>query len=437
MKRIYVHLCLSVVLLLSVASVRAGFDWDPLYENTVATNDMSFFAVRPFYSHVADPATERWRKDYLWPFYTQKGFKDEQYSRFLIFGFSTDFSEDDDRHRTWVIPFYYQGVDANGEGYFAIFPIGGTIHEFLGRDKMMFVLFPLFGKSQVNDVRTTTVLWPIGSKSSGEKVARFRVWPLYGQSELYGEFRKKFVLWPIYTSVKYTNERNPGGGFILVPIYGRVKTEQADNFWLVAPFFRYMTSEEQWIVHAPWPFIQMADGEMYKRIVWPLYGKKSLGTLTRQYFFWPLIWNNQTKYARHNQHRRYVLPFFAYQSDVVTKKTGTHEVGDVSSRYWKIWPLMSWERKHGNSRFRTLELWPLRNTPGIERNWVPWWTLYRRMNTDGEVGHHVLWGLYRQTKSPKQFEWSLIKGLAGYKKTQDNRRYRFLFMWFGGEEEQP
>ena len=437
MKRIRVHLCLSVVLLLSAVSAWAGFDWDPVYENLSATNGMEFLAVRPFYSRVDDPATERWRKDYLWPLYTKKGFKDETYGRFLFFGFSTDFATDTDRHRTWVIPFYYQGVDANGEGYFAIFPIGGTIHEFLGRDKIMFVLFPLYGKSHVNDVHTTSVLWPIYSRSQGEKVDRLRVWPIYGRTDLFGEYRKKFVLWPIYTSVEYTNDRNPGGGFILVPIYGQVKTENADTYWLIAPLFRYMKSEEQWIVHAPWPFIQMADGEMYKRIVWPLYGKKHLGTLTRQYFLWPFIWNNQTEYARHIQHRRYALPFFAYQSDVVTQKTETHEVGDVSSRYWKIWPLMSWERKHGNTRFRTLELWPLRNTPGVERNWAPWWTLYRRMNTDGEVAHHLLWGLYRQTKKPQGFEWSLLKGFAGYKKTQNSRQYRFLFMWFGNDEDQP
>ncbi len=425
-----------LLLLFAVAgSSWAGFDGDPLYESTTATNGMSFFAVRPFYSHIEDPATERWRKDFFWPLYTRKGFQEETYGRFLFFGYSADFSKKDDRHRNWVIPFYFQGVDANGESYFALFPFGGTIHEFLGRDKIMFVLFPIYGKSNVDDVRTTTVLWPIGSKTQGPKVARFRVWPFYGTSSVFGEYDKKFVLWPIYSSVKYTNERNPGGGFVLVPIYGQVKTEKADTYWLVAPFFRYMTSEEQWIVHAPWPFVQLAGGTMYKRIVWPLYGKKHLGTQTKEYCFWPLFWNNQTRYARHIQHRRYALPFVAYQSEVVTKKTGKYEVGDVASRYWKIWPLMSWERKDGNSRFRTLELWPLRNTPGVERNWAPWWTLYRRMNTDGEIGHDLLWGLYRQTKSPQKFEWSLLKGLAGYKRMPNNHRYQFLFMWFGGEEE--
>jgi hypothetical protein len=437
MNRIGIYLVLAALVFVFAGSVRAGFDWDPLYEKVSATNGMEFLAVRPFYSRSADPATERWRNDYLWPVYTRKGFKSETYSRFLFFGYSTDFSEDTDRHRNWVIPFYFQGVDIHGEGYFAIFPFGGTIHEFLGRDKVMFVLFPIYGKSHVNDVHTTSVLWPIYSRSQGEKVDRFRIWPFYGNAELHGELHKKFVLWPFYTSVQYTNERNPGGGFILVPVYGRIKTEKASSYWIIPPFCRYMTSAEQWIIHAPWPFVQMADGTMYKRIVWPFYGRKSLGTLTREYFLWPLFWNNKTEYARHTQHRRYGIPFFAYQSDVVTKKTEKYEVGDVSSRYWKIWPLMSWERKHGNTRFRTLELWPLRNTLGVERNWAPWWTLYRRMNTDGEIGHHVLWGLYRQTKSREQFEWSLLKGFVGYKKIQNNRRYRFLFIWFGGGEEQP
>jgi hypothetical protein len=260
------------------------------------------------------------------------------------------------------------------------------------------------------------------------------VWPFYGRADLEGDHRKKFVLWPIYNSVEYTNARNPGGGFILVPFYGRIKTELADNFWLVPPFFRYTTSEDQWIVHAPWPFIQLADGDMYKRIYWPLYGKKHLGTLTRQYFLWPFIWNNQTEYARHTQHRRFVVPIFVSSTDVVTKPAKGYAVGDVASRYWKLWPLMSWERKAGESRFRLLELWPMRNTPGIERNWAPYWTLYKRVHADEQTGHHFLWGLYRQTKSSNGFEWSLLKGLAGYKKTEDSRSYRFLFMRFGGEE---
>jgi hypothetical protein len=414
----------------------AQFDGDPVYEQTASTNDSTFLAVRPFYSSSVDPAEERARRDYFWPLYTRKDFKGEQYSRLLFFGYSTDFSPDTDRHRNWVLPIYFKGTSAHGENYFALFPLGGTIYEFLGRDKVMFVLFPIYAKSHVNEVHTKSVLWPIYSNSKGGKVDRFRVWPAYGRSSLEGEFNKKFILWPFYNSVEYTNERNPGGGFILFPIYGRVKTELADNRWYIPPFFRYMKSEPQWIVHAPWPFIQLADGTMYKRIFWPIYGKKQLETTTQQFWLWPFFWNNQTEHLHYTQHRRYALPFFASKSNVMTRPDETYNVGEVSERYWKVWPLMSWERNHQGSRFRTLELWPWHNPAGIERNWAPLWTLYRRERAEGQVGHHLLWGLYRKTKGSESFEWSLLKGLVGYKNTEGRRQYRFLFMWFG-EEEQP
>ena len=425
----------AMLWLLGATASLAVIDGDPLYANIAETNGAFFYAWRPFYS--SSEEGERWRKDYLWPLYTKKGFQDEQYSRFLFFGYSNDFSPDTDRHRTWVIPFYFQGTSAEGQDYLAIFPIGGTIHEFLGRDKVSFVLFPVYVKSQINDVYSTSYLWPIASKTTGEGIDRFRIWPFYLRSTLEDEYVKKSVMWPIWNTVEYTNDRNPGGGFILVPIYGRVITEQAVNYWWLAPVFRYMNSDEQWIVHAPWPFIQLAGGEMTKRIFWPVYGKKHLGTLTRQYLFWPILWNNKTEYALYEQHRRFIVPIFVQQSDIVTKPMEGHEVGDALSRYWKLWPLMSYERNLDRSRFRFLDLWPMRNTPGIERNWAPWWTLYKRTNVEGEIGHHALWGLYRQTSGDDRFEWSLLKGFAGYKKTETNRRYRFLFIWFGGGEESP
>ena len=425
---------LFILILLCSVSAFAQIDGDPLYANVVKSNE-TFYAWRPFYSHTTEP--ERWRKDYLWPLYTKKGFKEEQYSRILFFGYSTDFSPDTERDRNWIIPFYFSGTSAKGEDYRAIFPLGGTIHEFIGRDKVTFVLFPIWYTSDINEVYSWTVLWPLISKAEGGRVDRFRVLPFYGRNTLEDEFVKKYYMWPFFSTVEYTNERNPGGGFILVPIYGKISTEKADNYWVIPPLFRYMASEEQWIVHAPWPFVQLADGTMKKRIFWPFYGKKELGTLSRQYMFWPIFWNDATTYARHEQRRKKVVPFFNYQADVVTKATKEHEVGDVISKYWKVWPLMSWERNAEKSRFRTLELWPLRNTLGIERNWAPWWTLYRRVEIDGEVGHHALWGIYRQKKSPDRFEWSLLKGLAGYKHTENNRRFRFLFMWFGDDEEQP
>lgn len=426
---------LFIAVLLAAFPGRASFDWDPFYESLTATNGATFKAWRPFYSTSMDD--ERWRKDCLWPLYTQKGFKEEKHGRFLMLGWSADFSPETSRHRTWVLPFYFQGISAEDERYFAIFPIGGSIHEFLGRDRIWFVLFPLFARSSINDVQTTTVLWPIGSRTVGEGIERFRVWPLYGMSKRENEFEKKFVLWPLYTSVKYTNERNPGGGFILVPLYGRIKTEKAVNYWFIPPLFRYARGEGNRIVHAPWPFIQWSDGKVCKRYVWPLYGKKQVGTLNRRFWLWPVVWDSKVEYADHELHRKRVLPLFHYESEVITRANNRYGVGDVPSRYWKLWPLMSWERSGDASRFRLLELWPRRDTAGIERNWAPLWTLYRREKGTDAVSHHVLWGLYRQTRGDAHLEWSLLKGLAGYKKSGDERGFRLFFFRFGAKEVRP
>lgn len=423
------------VFLAAALPARAAFDWDPFYACRTNSAEMSFQAWRPFYS--TSTSAERWRKDYLWPLYTRKGFKQERYGRFLFLGWSADFSPETARHRTWLLPFYFRGTSAQGEDYLAIFPLGGTLHEFMTRDRIAFVLFPLYARSSINEVQTTSVLWPIGSKTSGDRVERFRIWPLYGTSVLEDEFRKKFVLWPVYTSVKYTNDRNPGGGFMLFPLYGRIATEKAANYWVLPPFFRFSRGDGSRVVHAPWPFIQWWDGEVHKRYVWPLYGKKQTDSFTRRFWLWPLVWDGWTAHAGYDAHRFRLLPFFHYESTIATQPNGPHAAGEARARYWKLWPLLSWERQAQASRVRLLELWPLRSTAGIERNWAPIWTLYRREKNPDTVSHHLLWGLYRQTKGAETMEWSLLKGLAGYKKSEKGRCFRLLFFRFGDEGGQP
>ncbi|MCF7847331.1 MAG: hypothetical protein K9M45_00665 [Kiritimatiellales bacterium] len=437
MKRLVYHLCLALSF---TASAGAAFDGDPFYERMTGTNDMTYLAVRPFYSHVENPEKEKEIRDYIWPLYTRKTFKDEKYGRLLFFGFSHDFSqeEDDVREQNWILPIYFQGKDAADNGYFAIFPVGGTIHDFLGRDKIMFVLFPIFGKSSINEVKTTTVLWPIGSKTEGGKVERFRVFPIVGKTQLDGEYDKRFVLWPFWNSVDYLNEENEGHSWMLFPICGKVDKEKEKTMWVVPPLFRFSRGEEQTITYCPWPFYQTAEGEVNKFIMWPLFGKKQIGGIQKDYYAWPLLWSTTVDYPKFTHKRKMLAPVFAYESDRAVRPIGEDiGEGDVFSRYWKLWPVMSWQREHDVSRFRMVELWPFRNTPAVERNWAPIWTLYKRECGESETGHHVLWGTYRQIKRPDEFEWSLLKGLIAYKRKGPDKQFRMLFVPFAEDEVSP
>jgi len=419
----------------------------PFYDNLTTTNG-SFFAVRPFYSRTV--VEEGQIRDYFWPLYSRKEFKEEKTSRALAFWWTHQFDAQDEspRDRNWLLPFYFQGRDVNGQSYFALFPLGGTINEFLGRDEIAFVLFPIFGKSRINDVKTTSVLWPIYSHTRGTGIARDRVFPIYGQSELEGKYEKKFILWPFWTSADYFYPGNAGKAWILFPLYGQARMEQEKTVWVIPPFFRFTKGEKQDKLYCPWPFVQKLESESRSKFyIWPLWGRdeRTAGPSRRTFLLWPLLWSTQTQDAHSVKTSRKALPFFYQEFRVQKSEVGGQEsVTDSSSgpqakvsNYWKIWPLMSWQREGGESRFRMLELWPLKNTAPLERNWTPLWTLYKRTDREGVVRKDVLWFGWHSESEPAvdRKEWSLLKGLLSYKREADAQSVRILYFIHLGANE--
>ena len=411
----------------------------PFYDN-LTTDQGSFFAVRPFYSHTV--VEEGQIHDYFWPLYSRKEFKAEQSSRALVFWYTHKFDskEESPRNRNWLLPVYFQGRDVNGKGYFALFPLGGTIREFLGRDEIMFVLFPAFGKSRINDVKTTSVLWPIVSHTRGPGIERDRVFPIYGKSVLEGKYEKRFVLWPFWNSADYFYPGNSGRAWILFPLCGQSKQEQEKTLWVIPPFFRFTKGEKQDRLFCPWPFVQKIKSEPHSKFyIWPLWGEDryAAGPTLRTFLVWPLLWSEKTGDENLLKTRRMALPFFYQDYTVQRKADSSPEQRTTVSNYWKIWPLMSWQREGDVSRFRMLEFWPLKNSAPVERNWAPLWTLYKRTNTDGVVRKDVLWFAWHSESDSvaERKEWSLLKGLLAYRREGEARSVRLLYFVRLGKEE--
>lgn len=433
MKRTVFKGCIFLALAVLGGTAVAG-SFFPFYDNLTTTNG-SFFAVRPFYSRTV--LEEGQVRDVFWPLYSRKEFKDEETSRALIFWWTHQFDSKDanPRNRNWLLPVYFQGRDTHGKDYFAIFPLGGTIHEFLGRDSMSFVLFPVFGKSQINDVKTTSVLWPVYSHTRGPGIERDRVFPIVGKSVLEGKYEKRFVLWPFWNSAEYFYPGNSGKAWILFPLYGQSKMEKEKTVWVIPPFFRFTKGEKQDRLFCPWPFIQKIDSEPHSKFyIWPIWGEDqyAAGPTHRTFMLWPLLWSEKTGDTDLMRTRRMALPFF-YQDYAVQNTNG---VDTKISNYWKLWPLMSWQREGDVSRFRMLEFWPLKNSAPVERNWAPLWTLYKRTDNDGLVCKDILWFAWHSEQEPaaERSEWSLLKGLLSYKKDGDARSVRLLYFVHLGNE---
>lgn len=418
----------------------------PVYERIETPEGWHFGAVRPLLASWDHAGDEVHRREILWPV-ARQSFRGEEHNwRFLLaFGLNRDVADPESRYRVWVLPFYFQGRDKHGETYLAVFPFGGSIHEFLLWDEVSFTLFPLYVRSRAKDIEAESWIWPVFSKTDGPGIRRRRVFPFYGYSEREGFGRKEFILWPFWTSVEYTHPKMEGSGWILFPVTGHLKTPDQESWWILPPFFRYHVGEEKNRIFGPWPFVQISEGATDKFYLWPLYGRKTIGDTRRDFFLWPIGSHETHRGSYTHKTRTFVVPVYQsfQESDPAT--------GEILRDYTKVWPLFSHSYHHEGPARRTVfpDLNPFREGP-IERNWAPFWQLYRREQVGEAVDTEVLWGIYRSIKR-EEFQYrslfpllnvergedhrsvNLLKGLLGWHREPGNNQLRLLYFFrFGG-----
>jgi hypothetical protein len=384
----------------------------PLWEGRGGADGRTFQALRPLTSTWTIPAAEHSGRDVLWPVGVVREKQGERFWRFAnMYAFDYD-TEAQSRGRLVIFPVFFSGRNRAGEIYGAVFPVGGSIHEYLGQDRLRFVLFPLYADSEVNAVRTHSVLWPIISRTRGPGVRRGRVFPFYGYSERDDRWRKQFVLWPFWTSVDYRYPDSEGGGFLLFPLYGRQREGEKTSWTVLPPFFSGAEGPKQRRLRAPWPFVRIDRGEIDQTALWPLWGRRRQENLENGFLLWPLGYHERVTRRDETLHRLMALPVF-YSERVETVPPEHDGEPEVRSRYWKIWPVVSWRREPEASRLRLLALWPLKQTPAIERNYAPLWSLYTRTRAGDTVEDELLWGLWRRrAEADGDGSWSLFPLLA-------------------------
>ena len=389
----------------------------------------------------------------------------------LAYGADRDATDKDSRERFWLFPFIFRGQDADGSKYLAVFPFGGTLHHFIGRDRILFVLWPIYSHTRVHDLEAHHIVWPFISWTRGESEHGFRAFPFYGEIVNEGRLSKRFVLWPFWTSVRYDYPTEKGKAFVLFPIFGRVHTTRQDGWMVLPPFFRWSKSPELTQGNLPWPFIQYSRGQVDKFYLWPLMGRRTSGHTHKSFFLWPIVRHEVLKRAEGEHRRVHVLPFLYADSTRVTTNRPAVErpaaerdtqlvtgdatngiawetPGTVTSRYFKLWPLVEYRREKDVTAWRALALWPVKQSGPIERDWSPLWTLYARHSTASSWDTELLWGLWRQRrgadgsthtglfpvitrdragKAAGPHGWKLFGGLVGYEREGLKKRTRLLY----------
>jgi hypothetical protein len=432
----------------------------PLLERAASPDGNRFQAVRPLYSRLWDAEAERTGIEIVWPLAMRREFREQLLGRYLLLctHIDADIHDPASPYRFWILPVYVQGRDATGDPYRAVFPVGGTARDFLFQDEIQFAVFPLWMRTRLNEVRMQHWLWPIYKRGGGDGIEQFRVAPFYGYARQRDNYRKRFVLWPFWTSAEYTYPASQGRGYILFPLWGHLDLSTEQTWWVLPPFFRHTRGETRNVMHLPYPFIQYAAGDIDKLYLWPLWGRKHVAGTQSSFLLWPIFWRQHIDKGESVFHRTLALPFVHAHRETSRPAPDATE-GDLLERYLKVWPLFSYQREGEETRWRCLELWPLQNTGPIERNYAPFWRLYERRTRGSAMQSELLWGLVRHHRDGDRerylsafplFQYhrdgaggenrafSIFKGLIGYERRDGSSRWRLLYgLHFGEGEARP
>ena len=457
---IYWGLCVLAGGLLAVPPTSA-FEGAPLWETAPEVNGDGWRALGPFLQDLPTPggplreaavvrpiftAFQGEPDDYqsrgwevLWPLAFGRRQSDGAYQWVTPFLHSrVDYRDAASRERWWLLPVWFSGRDSGGQPYWAVFPIGGTIGDWMGYDHVTFWLFPLYVATDKNGVTSTCWLWPIfGQAQGGDQVDKRRVFPFYGRSQ---DARQKqtYVLWPFWNQVEQlpsprTGRR--GDGWLLFPVCGSQhqydqEGQETGHSWTVLwPFFSGGESETMSYSRCPWPFYRTAteDSRFGKETalhVWPFYGVTKAASRETHYAAWPLVhWWRVPEGHRERQYTG-VMPLF-WQETV-------RENGQSVAWHHQVWPLWRFEHEPEAARLRVLALWPASGPAVIYRTWAPLWTLYSWDFRAGTAYHDLLWGMaqyhhdaertrkcalfpfFNYRAATDGYEWQLLTGLVGW-----------------------
>lgn len=426
----------------------------PVFESRQDRGGDVMLAVRPFSSYAYEASENIYRHQIIYPVWMAKGKEVEYEWHFCLLCTYHDFDRTDPKakYRLWLIPLYFQGRSIDGAPYMAIFPLAGSIREFIVFDEFRFALFPLALQTRVNEVKTTAALWPIMSRTTGGGNDRLNVFPLFGYSNLREESKKHYILWPFWTYAHYDRPESPGYSYIIFPFYGRVHLENQTSTMVLPPLFRFAhgtcnDGTNQDLTYCPWPIVQYASGDKNKSYIWPLWGKKNIDTSKRWFFLWPLgaYYEHTAPFYRHT--RGMFFPIL-YATSTRGPFDKPDRKMDQPRKTLKVWPVFSLVNDTDYRRFVLPSLFPFRDYEAIDRNYSPLWTIYTHSSYKDQREDELFWGLIRLRQSKEEerfslfplvsvarekkngrFTWSFLKGLFSLEKAGEKRKFRVLYFF--------
>jgi len=469
-KFVYCRWVCSLIFISGICSVCFGeniFHAGPIYDQFPLTLDSGWrteaagpffhkqekdsektWAIPPLFSRDSDPTVESREDDYLYPLLTYESYGSEyRWQLIQLFSFSGGQEADDsDKKQFTIYPLYFQQRSTNtDQNYTALVPFYGHLQNRLFRDKIYFVMFPIYSQTQKKDAVTDNYFYPFFHSRHGDGMHGWQFWPFagnehkgatmetngFGDVQTIGGYDRAFALWPFYfRQDNGIGTDNPEKFRASIPFYVASRSPMRDSTSVLWPFFSWIDDRQkkyhEW--QGPWPFVIFTRGEgKTTSRVWPLFSQSHNNEQESDSYFWP-IYQFHHLHSDPLDHQSTRVAFYFY----VNVKEKNTETGAEKQRV-DMWPFFTWNRDfNGNSRLQTLALLEpvLPGNRGIERNWSPLWSLWRAEDNPktGASSRSLLWNLYRSDKTPESKKISLLFGLFQYQSSGEMNKLRLFYI---------
>ena len=429
-------------------TVESGEYGGPLFFKKTRPDGSEVKGFRPFYLWMKEGNRET--NAFLYPFFTWQKEGDYRYFTFFeLINFRRHTDSDAQTIRNFdVWPFYFSRDTGDpATSYRALFPIGGTIKNRFGKDRIRFVLFPLYANTEKNGAHTVHAPWPFLRFIDGAGEHGFEFWPLFGHRGRENDYDSRFYLWPlIYRSAKNLSEPEPDVKFGVLPFYSKDTSPGYVNENYLWPFFgtTHRTTPVKYDeIRYFWPFLVQGRGDAKYVNRWgPFYTHSNNKGMDKTWIVWPVFRHVHWDDPGISQDKDSVL-FFLYWS--LTQRSLTNP-NAAPAHKTHVWPLLSsWNNGAGRRQlqiFSPLEVFFPGNEP-IRQLYTPLFALYRFEQTAPDASRHsAIFNLVTWKKSPAEKEFhfgplfsrhisaessrvTLGLGLLAWQRNADSGRWKF------------
>ena len=436
--------CLPLVLSASNNERRWNF-W--IEKRTTPDETQSF--VRPI--GASYETKERIENFFFYPFGWEYRQPDRRYASAIFSLVQYDYHNGPTPYREGkVFPFVYFKKGVNKEAdYAAVWPLGGTVKPFLGRDQISWFMWPLWVKTQNKGVVSRWMPWPFINWRKGDHCG-FGFYPLGGHFYKKDEFDERYFLWPLGYHHNHWKQNTYKCGFL--PFYTYEKSPNVKDLSIVWPFWGHRIEnkphyEEHRLL---WPLWVQGRGELRTVKRWaPFYTFSEIkndSNYQKTWYAWPFFrFLSWTEHGVNIQQEQFLYFLFWHQEQFHA------QTDEFLGSKTHVWPLYSyWDDGHGHKQLQSLSPFEV-FFPGnkvVRDVYTPLFTLFRYEEKDGSIQQSCLFKLfqekrdkegtslhcplcldYKNTRQEKSF--SILKGLLEYKKAGSEKTFRLFWIPLG------